>query len=171
VRRAREGDHIAYGELYLQYSKAMFNICMRMMGRREAAEDVLQDAFVLAYKKLGQLADESRFGGWLKKIVINECIRQSRRVQPEPIPEYYMSEVAEEKQEEWFRDVSVEEIERCIESLPDGYRQVFTLYAIEEYSHKEIAELMQITESTSKSQYHRARQLLKKNLTGNKKYG
>lgn len=165
VRKACKGDTEAQAWLYRQYSKGMFNICTRMTGNRNDAEDVLQDAFILAFRNLGQLKDPLQFGGWLKRIVVNECIRYSKK-------NFYWNEWEDERNNtlveeatEWWKTVSFEIIHQEIKGLPDGCRQVFNLFVVEDFSHKDIAEQLGISESTSKSQYHRARQLLKERIT------
>ena len=165
MRKACLGDGEAKAWLYEQYSKAMFNICMRMTGNRNDAEDLLQDAFIIAFKSLHQLKDAVQFGGWLKRIVVNECIRFSKKnVRWNDWEEDKNQHLANEETE-WWKTVNFEIIHREIRGLPEGCRQVFNLYVLEDYSHKAIAENLGITESTSKSQYHRARQLLKERIT------
>lgn len=165
VRKACKGDADAQAWLYNQYSKAMFNICMRMTGSRNDAEDILQDAFMGAFRNLHQLKEAAQFGGWLKRIVVNECIRFTRKqlVWNEWDDERH-NEVADEATE-WWKTADFRLIHQEIKNLPDGCRQVFNLYVVEDYSHKAIAEQLGISESTSKSQYHRARQLLKERIT------
>ena len=165
VRKACKGDGEAKTWLYQQYSKAMFNICIRMTSNRSDAEDILQDAFIIAFRNLHQLKDALQFGGWLKRIVVNECIRFSKKT-------IYWNDWEEEKTQqiadeatEWWKTVDFNIIHQEIKGLPDGCRQVFNLYVLEDYSHKAIAESLGISESTSKSQYHRARQLLKERIT------
>ena len=164
VQRACKGDREALAQLYRQFSKAMFNICIRMTGNIADAEDVLQDSFLLAFRQMHQLKNEHQFAGWLKKIVVNECIRFSKR-------QFNWQELMEENQvidqseQEWWKECSLNSLNQAIRELPDGCRQVFNLYAVEDVSHKEIAQLLNITESTSKSQYHRARELLRKKIT------
>ena len=165
VRKACKGDAEAQAWLYQQYSKSMFNICTRMTGNRSDAEDILQDAFMIAFKNLHQLKEAVQFGGWLKRIVVNECIRYSKK-------NFYWNEWEDEwnnqlaeEEPEWWKTVSFDIIHREIKGLPDGCRQVFNLFVVEDYSHKAIAEHLGISESTSKSQYHRARQLLKERIT------
>ena len=143
----------------------MYNICFRMIGNKHDAEDVLQDAFYQAYRNLGNLKSEDSFGAWLKRIVINRCIRflQTRIHFTEFEP---TNHEAMEQTEHWEAVVSMQEINNEIQKLPDGCRVVFNLFLLENYSHKQIAEMLTISESTSKSQYFRAKQLLKKQLTG-----
>ncbi|HVZ25854.1 MAG TPA: sigma-70 family RNA polymerase sigma factor [Sediminibacterium sp.] len=161
MRKACQGDADAQAWLYQQYSKAMFNICMRMAGNRNDAEDILQDVFILAFKNLAQLKEPAHFGGWLKRIVINECIRQGRKHVNWDTWDESRHEHPPTEDLEWWKTIRFELVHEAIKSLPAGCRQVFNLYVIEDFSHKEIAEQLGITESTSKSQYHRARFLLK----------
>lgn len=164
MRNAGKGDSNARAALYRQYSKAMFNICFRMLGNRENAEDILQEAFIIAFSKLHQLKDELSFGGWLKKIVVSECIRYNKKgFKWNELSESF-EETPDDNDASWMHHISFEKINGEIKQLPDGCRQVFNLYVVENYSHKEIAEILRISESTSKSQYHRARQLLKERL-------
>lgn len=164
VKQAGEGDEKAQNLLYRQYAKAMFNICMRMAANRQDAEDLLQESFVLAFRNLKQLRQEVNFGGWLKRIVINECVRYSKKkVHWKELEEHHY-ELPETDQAEWIMEISFERINEEIKKLPQACRTVFNLYALENYSHKEIAVVLGISESTSKSQYHRARQLLKERI-------
>ena len=142
-----------------------------MTGNRSDAEDILQDAFIIAFKNLHQLKEAVQFGGWLKRIVVNECIRFSRKhiywVEWEDARNNQL--VVEEA--EWWKMVNFDIIHREIKGLPDGCRQVFNLFVVEDYSHKEIAEMVGISEGTSKSQYSRAKSLLRDKLAaGTKKY-
>ena len=164
VVKAVHGDVDAQSWLYQQYSKAMFNICIRMTGTRSDAEDILHEAFIAAFKNLSQLKQAENFGGWLKRIVLNECIRFSKQ-------SFYWDDWAEEHNEmadeitEWWTTVNMDVIHKEIKNLPEGCRQVFVLYVLEDYTHKNIADDIGISESTSKSQYQRARQLLKERIT------
>lgn len=170
VARCQKGEMRAFHQLYQLYSKAMFNICLRMMNSREEAEDLLQDAFSSAFKNIKRYRQESSFGSWLKQIVLNKCINELKRKQIE------LSEMNDERlPDEPDDDIhsideeqiqfSVSAIKQAMKQLSDGYRAVLTLYLFEGYDHREIAEIMGITESTSKSQFNRAksrlRQLLK----------
>jgi RNA polymerase sigma-70 factor (ECF subfamily) len=136
-----------------------------MTANRENAEDLLQEAFIIAFKKLHQLKDEVNFGGWLRKIVVSECIRFNKKGFKWNELDDQFHEQPEDQNASWMQDLSFEKIHEEIKLLPDGCRQVFNLFVVEDYSHKEIAELLRISESTSKSQYHRARQLLKDRLS------
>jgi RNA polymerase sigma factor (sigma-70 family) len=165
VHKACKGDAAAQAWLYEQYSKAMFNICMRMAPNRSDAEDLLQDSFILAFNKLYQLKEADQFGGWIKRIVVNECIRFSKKnIQWKEWDTALFEDIAEEEIA-WWKTVDMKVIHLEIKALPEGCRQVFTLFVAEDYSHREIAQQMGISESTSKSQYHRAKQLLKERIT------
>ena len=165
VRKASAGDAASQALLYQQYSKAMFSICTRMAGSRNDAEDILQDAFITAFSKLYQLKEEQQFGGWLKRIVVNECIRYTKKhLANVDLNEELHGEISDEEPE-WWKTVSLQVIHVEIKALPDGCRQVFNLYVFENFTHKEIAQTLNISESTSKSQYQRARQLLRERIT------
>ena len=161
-----EGNRRAQFRLYELYSKAMFNTAYRIMGNREDAEDMLQEAFTDCFRKIGSYRTESTFGAWLKTIVINRCISRLRKREAELvfIDDYSRHEMQQdEPQEMIWPDPSV--IARAVERLPDGYRVVFSLYLLEGYDHTEISQILGISESTSKTQYSRAKEKLKKILS------
>jgi len=164
VQKAVKGDASAQALLYQQFSKAMFHICLRMSKNRNAAEDILQDSFIIAFKNLHQLKEASQFAGWLKRIVVNECIRQTKQNWQWQDWEEEFDQFSNEQETEWWKLVNIEMVYQQIKSLPEGCKQIFNLYVFEDYSHKEIAVMLSISESTSKSQYHRARQLLKEKI-------
>ncbi|MBD2714492.1 RNA polymerase sigma factor [Microvirga sp. STR05] len=165
VERCRLGDRRAQAEIYKRYSKAMFNASLRITGDYAEAEDVLQEAFLSAFRELHSYKGDSSFGSWLKRIVINKSINclRNRRLQLVPLGEQHDAagpETAdfgpENEETNWRADV----VRRCVQELPDGYRVVLSLYLLEGYDHAEIAGILGITESTSKSQYSRARKKL-----------
>ncbi len=161
---AGKGNAPAQAALYQQFSKAMYNICLRMAGNKMLAEDLLHDAFIIAFKKLKQLKQAEAFPGWLRKIVLNECIKQSRnKLYFED--EEDVAERAEDVTENWWENISLEVLHQEIKRLPDGCRQVFVLYVLEDFPHRVIADKLGCSESTSKSQYHRSRSLLRERIT------
>ena len=165
VKKACKGDAAAQAWLYQQYSKAMFNICTRMAATKNDAEDLLQDAFIIAFNKIHQLKEADQFGGWVKRIVVNECIKYTKKnIVVKDVEEGTLENIAEEETE-WWKTVDMGIIYKEIKALPEGCKQVFNLYVIEDYSHRDIAQELNISESTSKSQYHRAKQLLKERIT------
>ncbi len=144
--------------LYQMYAKSMFNICYRMMNNREEAEDMLQESFTLAFMKLGSFRHESGFGTWLKRIVINTCINSlnKRKLEMAYLEDHRKTDVPEEAAEEEI-EFDVNSIRKAMELLPDGGRLVFSLYLLEGYDHVEISQILNISESTSKSQFMRAK--------------
>lgn len=163
VRKAIDGDESSYKALYSNYAKAMYNICLRLLNNKADAEDVLQESFITAFKKLKELKDPSTFGGWLRRIVVNNCNQQGRKVKLS-FEELDPGEDMVDEDINWINDVPISEVHFAIRNLPDGCRRVFLLYTSENYTHKDIGELLRISESTSKSQYQRAKKLLQQQL-------
>ena len=164
VEKCKRGDRQAQFELYRLYSKAMYNVCLRMLRDESDAEDVLQNAFIDIFTKLSSSKFESSIGAWIKKVVVNNCINflKKRRLQFTEIEEKHGHIISEEETpgDEYF-GMNVESVKKALNSLPDGYRVVFSLYLLEGYDHQEIGEILGISEATSKSQYSRAKQKLK----------
>ncbi len=158
ISESIKGNDRARYQLYQLYSKAMFNVCLRMMNNREDAEDMLQEAFVQAFQKIGTFRNESGFGTWLKSITIHTCINalKKRKVDLHYIDDLHRFETAEEEPEEAL--FTTENVMEAINQLPEGARIVLSLYLLEGYDHSEIAQILNISESTSKTQYMRARQ-------------
>lgn len=164
IKEAVLGNSNARAHLYEQYNKAMFNVCTRMMKNQQDAEDVLQEAFIIAFDRLHQLKDPESFGGWLRRIVVNECIHFGRKNFVTIEWNEEMENVGEDN-EEWWTAVTPEMLHNEIKTLPEGCRQIFVLYVMEDYTHKDIAANLGVSESTSKSQYQRAKQLLRQRIT------
>lgn len=170
IELSKAGNQKAQYQLYSIYSKAMFNICHRMLNNLEEAEDLLQDSFCDAFMKLGTFRYESSFGAWLKRIVINKCINWIQKKKIKLIfPEELDESIQNAETEMDYEDINMEviRIHQAIGQLPDGYRIIFSLYAIEGYDHTEISEITGISESTSKSQYLRAKKRIKEILKSN----
>lgn len=167
VNRCRKGEKSAHYGLYLEYADAMFSICNRLIPNPTDAEEILQDAFVKAYTKLNKLKDNRKFGGWLKTITINECLNflKKKKVAYDELSQSFTD--TEEMVDDGIQ-IDRETLREAINGLPKGSRIIFNLYLIEGYKHKEIARMLGISESTSKSQYARAKQLLKENLSKKK---
>jgi len=151
------GSNKARYQLYQLYSKAMFNVCFRMMNNREDAEDMLQETFIQAFQKLETFRNESSFGTWLKTITIHTCINalNKRKVDLKYFDEMNRFETAQEEPEEAL--YTTENVIHAMNQLPEGGRIVFSLYLLEGYDHGEIAQILNITESTSKTQFMRAK--------------
>lgn len=141
----------------------MYNTCLRLLNNATEAEDVLQESFIEAFKNLGRFEHRTSFGGWLKQICINRCINQLKKrkidlVDMEKIGRYEAP--AETPVDEAEIDYQVAQVKKAIMQLPDGYRTVLNLYLLEGYDHEEIAGILQVAESTTRTQYMRAKQKL-----------
>lgn len=164
IERCKNGERRAQYEIYRLYSKSMFNVAFRIVNRFEEAEDILQDVFVQAFSKLTQFKYESTFGAWLKRITINHCINHLRKRKvvlmfPEELPTDTVFESNEKTND--FAIEDLDRIRRAMAKLPDGFRIVLSLYLLDGYDHSEISQILGITESTSKSQFKRAKDKLK----------
>lgn len=175
VKRCKNNDPDAQCELYRLYAKAMFNISFRITNNREDAEDVLQEAFVNAFQNIQRFKGESTIGAWLKRIVVNHSINyiKKKKFPGEPLDGIELSDNDEEYREvdEVIINSKVERVKELIMQLPDGYRIIFSLYLLEGYDHREIAKILGIAESTSKSQLNRAKNKLKDLLNTQVNYG
>lgn len=168
IEECKQGNSKAQFTLYSMYSKAMFNIAYRIVNNREEAEDMLQESFSDAFRNLGSFRFDSTFGAWLKKIVINKCINQVKKRRGEIVTNNIPERGHNEEAGELDVDNDIKKVVEGIRKLPDGYRIVFTLYLLEGYDHKEISTILEITESTSKTQYSRAKTRLKQILAEEK---
>jgi RNA polymerase sigma factor (sigma-70 family) len=165
IEECRKGNNKAQFTLYDQYSKAMYNLAYRILNHREDAEDILQEAFIECFRSLNSFRFESTFGAWLKKIVINKCINHIKKKKIDLTLCDTLPPVISEEDEEEVYDTG--KIFKGIEMLPDGYRIILTLYLLEGYDHSEISQILGISESTSKSQYSRAKEKLRSILSKN----
>lgn len=159
VEKAMKGHPSAQKQLYQLYSRAMYNICCRMMNHPVDAEDVLQEAFCEAFRRMDSFRFQSTFGAWLKRITVNKCINElrRRRVALEYIDSHTGIDPPDEPDDTPSSSLTAEHIKHAMALLPDGYRVVFSLYYLEGYDHEEIASILNISESTSKTQLMRAR--------------
>lgn len=166
IARCKAGDREAYYRIYRLYARSMYNVSFRITGREEDAEDALQEAFISAFRNLESYRADATFGAWLKRIVVNKSINVLKKRRHELIPEDEGWDVAEEGVSDDYKEgLTVERVKKAIEELPDGYRTVLSLYLLEGYDHQEIAGIMGISESTSKSQLNRAKGKLREKLT------
>lgn len=163
IEECRKGNRQAQFSLYNQYSKAMYNLAYRILNNREDAEDILQEAFVECFRNLNSFRFESTFGAWLKKILVNKCINQLKKKKIDLTLCDNLPVTIYEAEDEITYDTG--KIFKGIEMLPDGYRIILTLFLLEGYDHSEISQILGISESTSKSQYSRAKEKLRKILS------
>lgn len=161
VELCKKGDSKAQYRLYNLYKKAMFNVALRMVADDDEAHDVLQESFVSAFQNLHLFEGRSTFGAWLKRIVVNKAL--SHLKSKKGIERWdEQTDVADSDEESCIgeADYQIEKIKQAMTKLADGFRTVLSLYLFEGYDHKEIAAIMGISESTSKSQYLRAKNKL-----------
>lgn len=164
IERCQRNDREAQSKLYGLYARAMYNICRRMMGDDEEAQDLLQESFIDAFQKLPSLRDTSFFSSWIKRIVINHCINaiRKKRLLTTVLEDEF--DQMEEVEDFSYQEYRAQEIMGAIEQLPEGCRTVLNLYLFEGYDHKEIGHILSITESASKAQYSKARARVRKLL-------
>jgi RNA polymerase sigma factor (sigma-70 family) len=166
ILQCKAGSRDAHYKIYRLYSRAMYNVSFRITGREEDAEDALQEAFISAFANLESYRGDASFGAWLKRIVVNKAINILKKRKHELLPDDDHFDIPEEEDTSAYREsLSIERVRDAINSLPDGYRAVLSLYLLEGYDHQEIGEILKISESTSKSQLNRAKNKLKELLT------
>ena len=165
IEDCRRGDSKAQFRLYNLYSKAMYNLACRILNNREDAEDILQETFIECFRNLSTFRFESTFGAWLKKILVNKCINHLKKKKIDLTLYETLPDKAYEEENETI--YSTQKIFKGIEMLADGYRVILTLYLLEGYDHSEISQILGISESTSKSQYSRAKEKLRTLLLKN----
>jgi RNA polymerase sigma factor (sigma-70 family) len=162
IFRCKKQDRMAQEELYKLYSAKLFGLCLKYSDNKEQAEDTLQDGFVTIFQKIDQYRDQGSFEGWMKRILINTALQKHRK---QKVYDIINEEQLEEPEIEVDDDeLSVDYLLECIQSLPERYRQVFNMYVMDGFSHKEIANMLQISEGTSKSNLARARMSLKERI-------
>lgn len=157
LKGCKQGESHAFKGLYNLYAKTLFSMSMRIVNDRDEAEDILQESFIKAFKDMGRFNTIPEFMAWIKRVVINHSIDSVRKRKFNFIS-IEDQEVADAEVEE--TDFDINTVIESIQQLPDGYRIILTLYLMEDYSHKEISKILGISESTSKSQYSRARRKL-----------
>ncbi len=164
IEKCKSGNQEAQYRLYDLYAKGMYNICLRMMKNREDAEDVLQNSFVDVFTKMHQYGYQSTPGAWIKRIVINNCLNQikKKKIFFEEIDNVGPAIEEEVHIPEQF--LQVDKIKSGISQLAPGFRTVLNLYLMEGYDHQEIADILEVSVSTSKTQYSRAKKKLREIL-------
>src|SRR5680860_272062 len=171
VNRCKSNDRRAQLKLYQQYCDGMFWVAMRFVKNSDDAEDVLQEAFIKAFEKLHQFSAEVTFGVWLKRIVINQSIDflKSKEQKVMVLDENYMHI---ETGEDWSVDngIVIDEVKRAMDRLPEKYKYVVLMYLVEGFDHKEISQVLNLTETTCRTRLLRGKALLKDFLK-HKRYG
>lgn len=158
------GKNASREELYKLYSGKMWAVCLRYARDYDQAKDILQDGFVKVFEKISQFEGRGHFEGWLRRIMVNTALAEYRKQRYLSFEANSTIPDSDESDDNIECDISVQELMKIIKELPPQYKIVFNLYAIEGYSHKEIAESLNISEGTSKSNLSRARDILKKKI-------
>ena len=160
IKGCLENDRRMQQELYNRFAPKMYGVCLRYTGNADDAQDVLQDGFVKVFRKLDSFRSEGSFEGWIRRVFVNTAIEHFRR-------KHYMQPVTEREENTLesktltaLDGLSEKDILKLVQQLAPGYRAVFNLYVVEGYSHKEIADMLDISEGTSKSQLSRAKVIL-----------
>ena len=161
IEGCKNGDRESQKLLYEKYARSMYGVCLRYSPSRESAEDLLQDGFLKVFAVIRSYTGKGSFEGWIKRVFINFALEIIRKEKSFTVYEDIQNipDIAE-SQDEKINEISENDLLQIIQELPKGYQTVFNLYAIEDMSHKEIAQLLNIAEGTSRSQYIRARQIL-----------
>lgn len=156
-----QNDPAAQRELYTKYSPKMLSVCYRFAHNREDAEDMLQDGFIKVFSQIHTFQNKGAFEGWIRRIIVHTCINHLKKNKKfnESVDIIHATGV-QIREDSVPSIVQAKQVVECIRLLPLGYRTVLNLYAIEGYSHKEISEMLDVEESTSRSQYTRAKQML-----------
>ena len=165
IEGCRKGDRRAQKALYETFSRKMMSVCLRYVSDWETARDLLQEGFVKVFTHIDSYTGNGSLEGWIRKIFVNSALEYLRHadVLRESTDLDQTAEVAQTDSSP-LSDISAAELMQLVQSLPAGFRTIFNLFAIEGYSHKEISEQLNITESTSRSQYTRAKQLLQRKV-------
>ena len=165
VKKCIKGDARAQRALFEKFAPKMLGVCMRYAKNSEQAEDVLQDGFVKVFTKLSNYSGNGSLEGWIRRIIVNTALDEIRRnVKFQANVNVDDVDYKLELDSHIVEGLAAEDLMKIVNDLPDGYRIVFNMFAIEGYSHKEIAMQLNISENTSKSQYSRARAYLKTKL-------
>jgi RNA polymerase sigma-70 factor (ECF subfamily) len=165
IKECSRGNAKAQRALFDKFAPKMLAVCMRYLKNIDEAEDALQDGFVKVFQKIPEFKMEGSLEGWIRRIMVNNSLDAIRRNKKQLLEDDVDSVQHKVSFTDFqFDDMDLQYLMKIIQSLPDGYRVVFNMFAIEGYSHKEIAETLGVSENTSKSQYSRARALLREKL-------
>ena len=162
IQQCKKNDASAQSQIYKLYASKLFSVCLKYSNSYVDAEDTLQDAFITIFKKIEQYRHQGSFEGWMKRITINTALQKFRKDGVfDFVNENQIEEVSVEIDDD---EIAIDFLLKIIQELPDRYRLVFNLYALDGYSHNEIAEMLNINVGTSKSNLARARMILKEKI-------
>lgn len=166
IAGCKRGESWARKKVYELYAPVMMGVCMRYVNNRQTAQDLLQDGFIKVYTKIDSYSGTGAFAGWIRRIFVTTALEHLRQNQAlrQGVNVDDCHDVIESFDPSVIERLSADDLMACIAQLPNGFRTVFNLFAIEGYSHGEIAKMLNIKESTSRSQFVRARKILQKNV-------
>ncbi len=167
IAGCKNQDREAQRALYNEYARKMYAICLRYMPDTDSAKDLLQDGFIKVFASISSFQGKGSFEGWIKRVFVNmalETIRKQKNIFFISDDVQTLPDVVDDTTEEQMYNVSEADLLKMIKDLPKGYSTIFNLYAIEDMSHKEIADMLGINEGTSRSQYVRARKILQEKV-------
>ncbi len=162
VKGCIKGNRKVQEQLYRTYASKMYPICLSYANRKEEGMDILQEGFIKVFRQIKHFQFQGSLEGWIRRIIVHTAIDHFRKYKNERdamAPEFI--EVVDEGSGGAVENMALEDLMTCLYRLPEGARMVFNLYAVEGYNHREIAEMLGISEGTSKSQYSRAKSLMK----------
>ena len=166
IEGCKKGDEAARKELYERYSAPMYGLCCRYMRDRDLARDMLHDGFITLFTHIEDYRGAGSFDGWCRRIFVNTALSYLRKRNPlneaDSVDDHFR---LEDSSASAIDEISTQELLDCMNELPSGYRTIINLYAIDGYSHREVADIMNITESTSRTQYLRAKSRLIRIMT------
>lgn len=170
IAKAAKGNRKAQHQLYELFAPKMLSVCRQYLKNNELAEEAMLNGFFKVFKNLSSYSFQGSFEGWIRRIMVNESISELRRKKQLYFEDEQVLEQSTAHANYLETEMHAEEIQKVIDTLPDGYKTVFVLYAVEGYKHSEIAELLKISESTSKTQLFKARKMLQKIVTQQKNW-
>lgn len=164
IKKCKKQDQRSQMQIYKLYYKAMFNTCLRIVGNKSDAEDIMQDSFLSAFQKIEQYNEKGSFGGWLKRIVVNNSIDFTKRnkIFTEFDDQIEMEEESSTEQAEI--NIRFKDIKEALNRIKNQYRIIISLFLFEGYDHDEISEILNISYNLSRTRYHRAKEQLKKEI-------
>ncbi|MDZ4809182.1 MAG: RNA polymerase sigma factor [Bacteroidota bacterium] len=170
IQKCMEGNRLSQNQLYKLFAPKMFAVCLRYAKNREEAEEIVQEGFVQVFKSLKNFRYQGSFEGWIRKIMVYCAIQQYRgKSKMHPVVNIEKAEVEEADNDDAMAQLSKKELLKMVQALPPAYRMVFNLYVFEGMKHREIAELLHISEGTSKSNFFDAKVILQKAVSNSLK--
>lgn len=161
IKKCRKGDQRSQMQIYKLYYKAMFNTSLRIVGNKSDAEDIMQDSFIDAFQKIDQYGEDGSFGGWLKRIIVNNSLDHLHKNKNETELKDHMEVVESENESDDMNKIRLVDIKEALKKIKEEYRVIISLYLFDGYDHEEISEILNISYNLSRTRYSRARKKLK----------